>query len=218
MVFTKEKMHKSITMLGLGFLVFLSGGSFVHEIKESPSFDMIFVSVILVFLAVLVANKFAKHFSHGCDHTHSTDKIFIGSIILASFVHTTFDGGILHLTLREEGVAQMLALVALLFVHEFLRMSTLMNILKDMGYKSSLRWIYVFSVSVVGFFFGIVLSQVFGSILGEWEGLIHLITGFLYAIIATDIYLFIKSRYEVNYILVSAGFFIAMFLEVFHAH
>lgn len=218
MAFIKDKIHKFITMIGLGFLIFLSAGSFVHEIEESPSFDKVFISIVLVLLAIMVANKFAKHFSHGCDHTHSTDKIFIGSIILASFVHTTFDGGILHLTLQEEGLAQMLALVSLLLVHEFLRMSTLMNVLKEMGYKSSLRWIYVFSVSVAGFFFGVFLSEMFGSVLGEWEGLIHLITGFLYAIIATDIYLFIKNRYEIKYILVLMGFFIAMFLEVFHAH
>lgn len=205
--------NTTILMLGLGFLVALSVGSFFHEIKESPSFSSVFLSLFLLLLGVLFAQKFAKHFDCGCDHKHSEDRVFIGSVLLASLVHTTFDGGILHLTQKEEGVTVFLVVLLTIFIHEVIRMTTLMSVLSDMGYKKIQRWLYVFGVSVFGFALGGLFSFFLGEKIEQAEMLIHLTTGFLYAIIATDVFLFIRKRYKVNYMLVFVGLVVAMLLE-----
>lgn len=214
----QRKIHGFIIMFGLGFLTILSLGSFRHEIKEEGTLFSFVFSIFLICSAIFIARKFAKHFDYGCDHTHGTDRVFIGSILLASLIHTTFDGSILHLTQKEEGWAMFFVVLATIVIHEFIRISAIMGILGDMGYSKKQRWIYVFFVSLIGFILGIVLAGVFGEAVEGGEGFVHLATGFLYSIIATDIFLFIKNRYQISYFLVSLGAVFAIVLESLHSH
>lgn len=207
-----------VVMVGLGFLAVLSGGSFFHEVKESGTVFSVLLSVLLLFLGIFFARKFAKHFDYGCDHTHGTDRIFIGSVLLASLIHTTFDGSILHLTQKKEGWTMFFVVLATIVIHELIRMSAIMEILGDMGYSKKQIWLYVFFVSLLGFVSGIVLAGIFGEAVEGGEGFVHLATGFLYSIIATDIFLFIKKRYQISYFLVSAGAIVAVVLESLHSH
>ena len=213
-----KSIHAAVVMVGLGFLSILSLGSFFHEVKENQDLFSILISILLLVTGVFVARKFAKHFDCGCDHHHDTDRVFIGSILLASFIHTTFDGSVLHLTQVEEGWAMFFVVLLTIVIHEAIRMSAIMGILKDMSYTKKQRWLYVFFVSLFGFFSGIILSGIFGNAIEGGDGFIHLATGFLYSIIATDIFLFIKKRYEISYLLVSLGAITAFVLETLHTH
>ncbi len=215
---SSAKIHSGLIMVGLGFLIVLSLGSFFHEINEARDFSTIFLSIVILALGIFIAQKFAKHLACGCDHTHSTDKVFIGSLVAASFIHTLFDGGIFHLTIKEEGIISIFLVALTIILHEILRMSTLMSVLSDMGYSKKSRWGYVFLVSVSGFAFGLALSFLLDGKIEQMEGVAHLVIGFLYSIIATDIFIFTKNRYKINYYLVTLGAIIGILLEIVHSH
>jgi hypothetical protein len=185
------------TSLGIGFLGVLGVFSFLHLfIERGFSGVLLLQTVTMLVLGISVGVIFARHISL-CDHEHldsPQDFGFLISVVAVSLLHTMIDGSVFHEAIDVSLVVGLITLSVILF-HEVFRTGILFSILRGMRFSPVLSGFAVFGVSLAGIVLGIFLSrQIHGQ--GEvFEGMVHLFSGALYALVATDVYYFLKRHY-----------------------
>jgi len=206
---------KYITSLGAGFLVFLVLVSFANSFSESSYDIKVFLFCIFAIgFGVLFGKFLATHVSV-CDHEHvdnTKDISFVLIVCLTSLGHTVIDGSVLYSAWFFSASAGVLTLFALAG-HEIFRTIILFGILRAMNFPKWMSIFSVFGISIGGIVIGFILGGFLN--LGLYEGLVHVISIFLYTIVVTDVYVFLKKHHNgISYPFLLLGVIIGLVIEL----